>query len=103
MIAYGWLPSATKSFTTVAVTVCGAFQFVVVKGRAAGASVPFFFNDAATSEVYALSLHGALPISTVKVPVDRSSPVVESVTFTVKPAESLSTLIIDTFVGLIAA
>src|SRR2546427_479223 len=36
----------------------------------AGASLSFFFNDTATTEIYALSLHDALPISftvTVKV------------------------------------
>src|SRR2546425_1758849 len=33
----------------------------------AGASpvVPFFFNDAATTEIYTLSLHDALPISLI--------------------------------------
>src|SRR2546425_712109 len=103
MIVYGWLPSATKSLTPVAVTVCGAFQFVVL------------FNDAAATEMSSLSLHDAFPIltvfdpvgcevrTTVKLPVDRSSPVVESVRLTVKPAESLSMLLIDTLVGLIAA
>src|ERR1039458_1832341 len=29
----------------------------------AAAGVPFFFNDAATTEIYTLSLHDALPIS----------------------------------------
>src|SRR5688572_32122793 len=37
----------------------------------------FFFNDTATTEIYTLSLHDALPISTVKVvAVDISQPVV---------------------------
>ena len=29
----------------------------------AGREVPFFFNDTATTEIYTLSLHDALPIS----------------------------------------
>src|SRR5258708_36654649 len=32
-------------------------------GRAAHTSFPFFFNDTATTEIYTLSLHDALPIS----------------------------------------
>src|SRR5258708_33718835 len=31
-------------------------------------SVPFFFNDTATTEIYPLSLHDALPISTPNAP-----------------------------------
>src|SRR3989442_11820679 len=31
---------------------------------------PFFFNDTATTEIYTLSLHDALPISLVKTPSD---------------------------------
>ena len=30
-----------------------------------GASVSFFFNDTATTEIYTLSLHDALPISKI--------------------------------------
>src|SRR3989442_7517488 len=31
----------------------------------------FFFNDTATTEIYTLSLHDALPISAVRAPVQR--------------------------------
>src|SRR2546422_2821258 len=34
----------------------------------------FFFNDTATTEIYTLSLHDALPISTVRIPIDRTPP-----------------------------
>src|SRR2546422_10875711 len=37
----------------------------------------FFFNDTATTEIYTLSLHDALPISTVTC---RMSPVLEQIT-----------------------
>src|SRR3712207_9089740 len=33
-------------------------------------SIDFFFNDTATTEIYTLSLHAALPISTNTAPVD---------------------------------
>src|SRR5947207_15355282 len=33
----------------------------------------FFFNDTATTEIYTLSLHDALPISTPRVPRSRAS------------------------------
>src|SRR2546426_9891639 len=33
----------------------------------------FFFNDTATTEIYTLSLHDALPISHFRAPPDRSS------------------------------
>src|SRR5256885_16722993 len=33
----------------------------------------FFFNDTATTEIYTLSLHDALPISSGKAPRDRGS------------------------------
>src|SRR5258708_8597389 len=36
--------------------------------RALGANTLFFFNDTATTEIYTLSLHDALPISHDKVP-----------------------------------
>src|SRR3712207_9072953 len=32
----------------------------------------FFFNDTATTEIYTLSLHDALPISLARLPVDRA-------------------------------
>src|SRR3712207_8680311 len=35
----------------------------VVKARCIGWPTDFFFNDAATTEIYTLSLHDALPIS----------------------------------------
>src|SRR5258707_14366460 len=34
----------------------------------------FFFNDTATTEIYTLSLHDALPISFAQVPVPNSAP-----------------------------
>src|SRR5258707_15239080 len=34
----------------------------------------FFFNDTATTEIYTLSLHDALPISPAPVPSDRRRP-----------------------------
>src|SRR6202040_4433954 len=34
----------------------------------------FFFNDTATTEIYTLSLHDALPISTSTVPASNPSP-----------------------------
>src|SRR5712672_4797753 len=34
----------------------------------------FFFNDTATTEIYTLSLHDALPISSAAGPSPRSSP-----------------------------
>ena len=36
------------------------------KGRGGGVLVFFFFNDTATTEIYTLSLHDALPICLVK-------------------------------------
>src|SRR5258706_392846 len=80
------LPSTIGSSTPVTVTVCVAFQFALENVTLAGATVPsvrshlvnptvtfavgalfsplFFFNDPATTEIYTLSLHDALPIST---------------------------------------
>src|SRR3712207_7047309 len=43
------------------------FVFVGVFQRR-GADVLFFFNDTATTEIYTLSLHDALPISSVRRP-----------------------------------
>src|SRR2546426_12389664 len=34
----------------------------------------FFFNDTATTEIYTLSLHDALPISSASPPTSRSPP-----------------------------
>src|SRR2546425_13344796 len=39
----------------------------------------FFFNDTATTEIYTLSLHDALPISIATYPKPRSRPLVISV------------------------
>src|SRR2546430_12463703 len=39
----------------------------------------FFFNDTATTEIYTLSLHDALPISTARVVEQRKLQIVESV------------------------
>ena len=35
----------------------------------------FFFNDTATTEIYTLSLHDALPISSGEEPVDTNSTI----------------------------
>src|SRR6266480_6890905 len=38
----------------------------------------FFFNDTATTEIYTLSLHDALPICTIRAPgMDRTLPVTQ--------------------------
>src|SRR3712207_8427236 len=41
----------------------------------------FFFNDTATTEIYTLSLHDALPIFSISEPHDGVVPVTTSVTF----------------------
>src|SRR5436853_2444695 len=46
----------------------------VVSVRAARLPVLFFFNDAATTEIYTLSLHDALPISSSHAPGDKAPP-----------------------------
>src|SRR2546422_8137508 len=40
----------------------------------------FFFNDTATTEIYTLSLHDALPISTIQELPDRGKPAPRQVT-----------------------
>src|SRR5438445_8491261 len=39
----------------------------------------FFFNDAAPTAIYTLSLHDALPISRIRTTRDRSSPICSSI------------------------
>src|SRR5258705_14014798 len=43
------------------------FDMVVLERKAVTYSFFFFFNDTATTEIYTLSLHDALPISVVAV------------------------------------
>src|SRR2546430_12423039 len=43
----------------------------------------FFFNDTATTEIYTLSLHDALPISITTQPVNQTVTVGQTATFTV--------------------
>src|SRR2546422_11345667 len=58
----------------------------------------FFFNDTATTEIYTLSLHDALPIATGKLPnsdfawASSGEPLAGAiaVTFTLEPGEKLS-------------
>src|SRR2546427_160479 len=50
-ISIGYMPDAAKTTFVSAVGVCGV------------ALLCFFFNDTATTEIYTLSLHDALPIS----------------------------------------
>src|SRR4051794_41613315 len=45
----------------------------------ARAAAFFFFNDTATTEIYTLSLHDALPIWTARVPVCRETGVMVTV------------------------
>src|SRR3712207_7447205 len=45
-------------------------------GRDLSVSIDFFFNDTATTEIYTLSLHDALPISELVVAVDAHVPAV---------------------------
>src|SRR5215203_7294173 len=50
----------------------------------------FFFNDTATTEIYTLSLHDALPISTApRPPTARSGPLSPSLGLTVIPRRGL--------------
>src|SRR5260370_10594706 len=42
------------------------FSFAFAASRASSISFLFFFNDTATTEIYTLSLHDALPISLVR-------------------------------------
>src|SRR5215203_7362529 len=42
--------------------------------------ISFFFNDTATTEIYTLSLHDALPISALVVPVYTLSPASRTLT-----------------------
>src|SRR5260370_441400 len=51
-------------------------------------TVFFFFNDTATTEIYSLSLHDALPISTVR----RSAPVLAAMVPSVTAIFAASTL-----------
>src|SRR3712207_8208198 len=61
--------------------------YVVISSRV------FFFNDTATTEIYSLSLHDALPIWTAKVDVLAASPVdVVSVTFGCPAPEEMARL-----------
>src|SRR5258708_27843846 len=50
--------------------MCPSFSFFVSLSPILSYSLFFFFNDTATTEIYTLSLHDALPISRVD-PVDR--------------------------------
>ena len=48
----------------------GAGEGVVRRGRGGGVGVwGFFFNDTATTEIYTLSLHDALPILRWRLPL----------------------------------
>src|SRR5215204_7220345 len=53
----------------------------------------FFFNDTATTEIYTLSLHDALPISTGRLRFDRlsDSPDMKALTFSGVPLDRKST------------
>src|ERR1039458_1284710 len=42
--------------------------------RVSSGSIVFFFNDTATTEIYTLSLHDALPIWRVRFPDERGAP-----------------------------
>src|SRR5436190_333730 len=85
------------------VTVWGAFQLVVVKLNGTGGAVPSLLFGRSYDLVTVFEPVGCDVSTTVNCAVARSSPVVESGTVTVKPAESLSTLDIDTLPGRIAA
>src|SRR2546429_7480309 len=45
----------------------------------------FFFNDTATTEIYTLSLHDALPISSARRPSTSRSPWMPDVSNTIRP------------------
>src|SRR5258707_15132502 len=52
----------------------------------------FFFNDTATTEIYTLSLHDALPISPVRAEgADRRRRCVLAVEFPLQPGENAAT------------
>src|SRR3989442_1316640 len=55
------LPAASSAMRTVAVRALAAVGVNVRLRRQLAPA--FFFNDSATTEIYALSLHDALPIS----------------------------------------
>jgi len=44
-----WLPSLTKSSTAEAVTVCGTFQFALVKVYTSGAPLTWLSGETVTS------------------------------------------------------
>src|SRR2546426_966401 len=54
-----------RSGTSGALTVVSPGVLVLLRGEM---SPPFFFNDTATTEIYTLSLHDALPISSLLTP-----------------------------------
>src|SRR5436305_11213956 len=49
----------------------------------------FFFNDTATTEIYTLSLHDALPILTQRFAPERRQPAASSVAVVARAATSL--------------
>src|SRR3712207_7792914 len=55
------------------------------------ASLFFFFNDTATTEIYTLSLHDALPISSCGALAWRSTSPGRARTFTTRPSPSTGT------------
>src|SRR5688572_25673981 len=46
----------------------GTFLRLIATDRTSVSLDPFFFNDTATTEIYTLSLHDALPISAASIP-----------------------------------
>src|SRR5260221_549347 len=56
-------------FISMRCTLCGHFlQVALTLILVVGYSIFFFFNDTATTEIYTLSLHDALPISPALAP-----------------------------------
>src|SRR6187399_1540341 len=99
IIEYVTSPSSRKSSTPATVTVCGIFQFAVVKVTLAGPTVPstvlLELSPIVTSVV------GCEFNTTVKVAVPPASVVVNpDVGVTVMPAVSLSVLVTETSLAL---
>ncbi len=99
-IAYATLPSTTKSFTPVTVTVCAVFQFAGVNITEAGATVPSV-KSLDESPIATLAV-GWLVSAIVNVAVPPPSVVVRpEIGITVIPAVSLSVLVTPTSAALI--
>src|SRR5256885_5172273 len=62
-----------------------------LRGRAFECAVFFFFNDTATTEIYTLSLHDALPISDVTLAgfIDKLKKVMKRLSFSEQQAQAI--------------